>query len=68
MTAPEYLRLESALSRLAQTDWRWSQDDPGPVFQIRDALEKALDPAQAAGLSGLLMEAVDRWEERRRIH
>ncbi len=68
MVAPEYLRLESALSRLAQSGWRWNQEDQGPVFGLRDALAKTLEPDQAAALSGLVMEALDHWEERRRLH
>lgn len=68
MMAPEYLRLESALSRLAQSGWRWSSEDQGPVFGLRDAFAKTIQPDQAAALSGLLMEALDHWEERRRIH
>ena len=68
MTAPEYLRLESALSRLAQSGWRWSRDDQGPMFHVRSALAKTLDPDQAAALSGLIMEAMDQWQERRQVH
>jgi hypothetical protein len=68
MNEPEYLRMESALSRLAQSGWRWSKDDPGPVYEIRQHLGRALEPGQATAVAELIMDAVDRWEEARRLH
>lgn len=64
----EYLRLESALSRLAQSGWRWSREDAGPMFESRDELADTLEPDQAAALSEVIMRRLDRWEEQRKTH
>lgn len=63
-----YLRLESALSRLAQSGWRWSREEPGPMFEIRDELDGLLDAQQAEALSEIIMRRLDRWEESRTTH
>jgi hypothetical protein len=63
-----YLRLESALSRLAQSGWKWSREEPGPMFKIREELDGLLEPGQAEALSEVIMKRLDRWEEGRTTH
>jgi hypothetical protein len=63
-----YLRLESALSRLAQSGWRWSREEPGPMYKIREEFDGLLDDEQAEALSDIIMRRLDRWEESRKTH
>lgn len=63
-----YLRLESALSRLAQSGWRWSREDQGPMFETRNELAEIVEPEQAAALSELIMRRLDDWENQRVTH
>jgi hypothetical protein len=63
-----YLRLESALSRLAQSGWRWSREDLGPMYETRHDLAEIMEPDQAAALSALIMNRLDDWEDSRKTH
>jgi hypothetical protein len=63
-----YLRLESALSRLAQSGWRWSPEDLGPMYETRHELADIMEPDQAASLSELIMRRLDEWGDQRVAH